>query len=283
MNIMSKFLIFLFACICAIAPFTACSSKGGSGPTPQPSPVTRRSFLNDKQIVSDTPPASSATGTATVTVDTATGKLTGTVTLSNITAVATVQINDGDAGFNGDPVVALAETPAGSGIWTVPSTATALTATQMDRFKAAGYYIIVATSANPAGEIRGQLLSYADNIQPIFDQNCVSCHSASGSASSTGLFLDQGNAISSLVNQTATQSPGTRVVPFDAGSSVLMKRILGTVLNLNRMPPGGPLAPPDTSLIKVWINMGAIADSDVFPVPPPPRTLFTRRALLEPE
>src|SRR5512147_1749876 len=104
MNIMSKFLIFLFACICAAAPFTACSSKGGGNAPPAQTTngITRRSILSDQQIASNTPPISSATATATVTLNPATGNLSGTVTLSNFTAGATaVTINEGDIGANG--------------------------------------------------------------------------------------------------------------------------------------------------------------------------------------
>jgi hypothetical protein len=282
MNIVSKFLGLSIVFFCATVSITACSSKGGdNNPAPTGPTITRRSLLNDKQIVSSTPPVSSATGTATVTLNAATGGLSGTVTLSNLTtAVLAVTINDGDFGVNGSPVVSLEETPLGSGIWTIPQTTTALTAAQMDSYKAAGFHIIVETSSNPNGEIRGQLLSFADNIQPIFDQNCASCHSAAGAASATGLFLDQASSYSSLVNQTAKLSPGTRVVPFDADNSVLMQRLLGTN-GLIQMPPAGPLPAPETLLIKAWIIMGAISDSDTFPVPPAPRTLFTRRALLQ--
>ncbi len=280
---MNRLLVISFALFCAIAPISACKSKGGGDTiqTSQSSGITHRSFLNDKQIVSDVPPVSSATGTAAVTLDAATGILTGSVTLSNITTtVTTVNINNGDVGTNGLLVVSLTETPAGSGTWIIPQTAVALTAAQTDRFKAAGFYIIVETFENPSGEIRGQLLSYSDNIQAIFEQNCVSCHKAGGAASVTGLFLGQGEAYSGLVNQPATQSPGTRVVPFDADNSVLLKRIRG--IGVNRMPPGGPyLSLTDENLIKVWIIMGAITDSDVFPVPPAPRTIFTRQALLD--
>src|SRR5512143_1934612 len=105
MNSMNRLLVISFAFFCATAPIMACSSKGGgNGPTPQSSVLTRRSLLNNKQIVSSTPPVSSSTGTAAVTLDTASGKLTGSVTLSNVTTtVTTVQINDGDAGTDGLP------------------------------------------------------------------------------------------------------------------------------------------------------------------------------------
>ena len=243
----------------------------------QSTAITRHAFLNDKLVVSDTPPVSSATGTAAVTLDTATGKLTGAVTLTNMTnAVTSVHINDGDVGSNGAPVVSLVETPAGSGTWTIPDTAAALIAAQQDRFKTAGLYVVADTSANPGGEIRGQFLSFTDNIQPIFDQHCVGCHNGGGQASSTGLFLGQDLSYGLLVNQNATKSSGVRVVPFDSSDSVLYRRITGIGFSdTQRMPLGGPfLNTHDENLIKAWIDMGAENDSGVL------SPQFIRRALL---
>lgn len=213
----------------------------------------RSTFLNDKQVVTTPSVISTATGTASITLDTATSKLTGTVVLSNITATA-VRINDGDAGSNGSQIVSLTETPAGSGVWTIPDTMAALTPLLMNRFIAAGFYVSVDTTANPSGEIRGQFLSYTGNVQPIFTIRCVQCHNS-------GLDLRQGQSYASLVNQPATQQTvaGTRVVPGDAAGSVLYQRVIGAGPTGFRMPFDGPpfLSQREENIIKTWIDMGA--------------------------
>jgi hypothetical protein len=217
---------------------------------------TRNSFLNAVQIVSAASVSSAATGTAVMVVDTGTSKLTGTVIISNMTnTVTTVNIYDGDADNNGALVVALTST--GGGIWTVPPASAALTALQMNRFIAAGIYISVNTAANPNGEIRGQLQNFTANIQLIFNARCVKCHNSS-SASLVGLL--QGQAYDTLVNQLATQSTGTRVIPFDAADSVLYRRLAG--IGLAQMPLDGPPYLPlrGINIIKTWINMGARND-----------------------
>ncbi|HEX9113856.1 MAG TPA: CHRD domain-containing protein, partial [Nitrospirota bacterium] len=285
MNPVKRFLTITFALFCATMPLAACSSNGGdsSGQLPQTSQsagITRRTFLNTSQIVSSSPPVSSLTGTASMELDTATSRLAGGVTLSGAAnAALAVHINDGDAGTNGDPVVSLTETPAGSGKWIIPDAAAALSAAQAERFKAAGLYVIVDTSANPGGEIRGQLLSYSENIQPIFDGHCVSCH---GSAGAAGLALNKTSSYSRLVNQPAAQTSGVRVVPFDATGSVLYRRVSGTgFAGVSRMPPNGPyLSAADDGLLKTWISMGAIDDNGVSPNSTVQGTQFTRRAYL---
>jgi hypothetical protein len=174
--------------------------------------------------------------------------MTNTVTL--------VQINDGDAGNNGALVVSLAETSLGSGIWTVPATAPALSDLQMNRFIAAGLYISVDTTVFPNGEIRGQLQSYAANVQPVFTARCVTCHSF-------GIDFRQGQSYATLVDQPATSPTGTRVIPFDAANSVLYRRIIDTGSPAGfRMPVDGtPFLPlREQNIIKTWINMGARND-----------------------
>jgi hypothetical protein len=62
------------------------------------------------------------------------------------------------------------------------------------------------------------------------------------------------------VNQLATQSTGTRVIPFDAADSVLYRRLAG--IGLAQMPLDGPPYLPlrGINIIKTWINMGARND-----------------------
>lgn len=65
-------------------------------------------------------------------------------------------IHQGAAGSNGAVIVTLDETAPGSGVWMVPDTAV-LTAAQRTAYLAGGLYFNVHSSANPGGEIRGQI------------------------------------------------------------------------------------------------------------------------------
>ena len=58
----------------------------------------------------------------------------------------------------------MSETTPGSGVWRVPDASAALTDVQMNRFISAGFYVTVDTTANPGGEIRGQLQRVLDNF-----------------------------------------------------------------------------------------------------------------------
>src|SRR6185369_12148019 len=101
--------------------------------------------------------------------------------------------------------------------------------------------------------------SFATQIQPIFNANCIKCHTLSGAASL--LILDIG-AYTDLVGRPAVTSgsTGTLVIPGDSANSVLYERISknGLPANQLQMPLGGPfLSAADQTLIKTWIDQGA--------------------------
>lgn len=244
--------------------------KDGSAPSTLNATFTRNTFLTSGQTASS-PPVTSATGTARVVLDTVSTKVSGTMIVSGISttnAITAVELRDGLIGTSGALFAALEEISPGSGVWTVPASAPALLPAQRLAFRKAGFHILVSTTANTTGELRGQLMSYAGNIQPLFDKNCAMCHQVGGSAGFTNLWLNQGISWGRLVDQLATQPTtstfptGTRVIPFNASSSELYKRASGIGLPLvYRMPPNGPfLSNPDTDMIKVWIDMGAAND-----------------------
>lgn len=96
-------------------------------------------------------------------------------------------------------------------------------------------------------------ISFSNHIQPIFNNQCASCHGSSG-----GLSLAAGTSYSHLVNIQAQSSCTSlkRVLPNDAANSVLYKKVSGTTCG-TRMPPGGILNAGDIALIQDWINQGA--------------------------
>jgi hypothetical protein len=173
------------------------------------------------------------------------------------TAVTAAHIHDGDVGSApaNNVVVGLAP-DAARVVWTL--TRFVLTDAQVARFKAGGYYVNAHTPApgNPAGLIRGQLISFADNIQSIFTASCAvsNCHVSGGSAP---MSLAAGASFANMVNQPATFVPGTRVIPSDSANSVLFKKINGISAGPQMPLNGTPLPANLQNLIKVWIDMGA--------------------------
>ena len=115
--------------------------------------------------------ASNGSGTGTTTLVTSTRVLSGSIQLSGLTASA-AHIHQGSSGVNGPVIVTLAD--QGSGKWAVPA-GTVLTEAQAAAFTTNGLYFNVHTTANPSGEIRGQIPSVALSTTP-----------ASPSAPSTG-------------------------------------------------------------------------------------------------
>lgn len=96
---------------------------------------------------------------------------------------------------------------------------------------------------------------FPTSVQPIFDAKC-GCHQ--GDMPPKGLDLKAGAAFDSLVGVDSMEQPGTpRVDPNNSGGSYLALKIGGAPPQGDPMPPGGPLAPEDVTLIKAWIDAGA--------------------------
>jgi hypothetical protein len=97
-------------------------------------------------------------------------------------------------------------------------------------------------------------ISYSNQVQPIFNSQCVGCHGAEG-----GLNLSASVSRNNLVNVSAQGNCNTlkRVLPFDAANSVLYRKVAGSTCGA-RMPQGDNLTQTDIDLIKNWIDQGAI-------------------------
>jgi hypothetical protein len=100
-------------------------------------------------------PVSKASGTARLTVQSDSGALSGTVSLSGMQASA-VTLHEGVAGTSGEALLALAPRAGQAGEWQVPAN-TALSAAQVAALGAGRLYVLASSAAHPAGEIRGQL------------------------------------------------------------------------------------------------------------------------------
>jgi len=97
-------------------------------------------------------------------------------------------------------------------------------------------------------------VSFAANIQPIFDNNCAGCHGAGGNG---GLDLRPGESYANLVGTAAGGHPGLRVTAGDPDASVLYLKLTGAAGVGSVMPPAGSLGSGVTDVVWAWISEGA--------------------------
>jgi len=114
---------------------------------------------------------------------------------------------------------------------------------------------------------RGQpCVSFCRDIQPIFDNRCITCHNPDRFLGS--LDLTAGNSYANLVNTPTsptcmmTVPDSVRVVPCDPAASMLWRKTLPDDSRCGRpMPFGtdglGVIAPDEFALIEQWIAQGA--------------------------
>ncbi len=145
----------------------ACSDGNDNGnkapPNPPLPPANTTSVtanLVAKEVVGGSSEAGSATTSLVLNLDD--GTLSGTVTLTGLTATA-VTIHTGFAGEQGPVIVTLQQDDATS--WSVPAGAV-LTAADQDALSRGAVYVFVATAAQPDGAVRGQLLM--GNVSVLF-------------------------------------------------------------------------------------------------------------------
>jgi len=102
------------------------------------------------------------------------------------------------------------------------------------------------------GDVPAEGISYSQDVQPIYDQNCIDCHPGSGN-----LDLTADNSYAETVNVSASGYSGILVVPGDPEASVLYKKIDGSGAYGSNMPVGGSLSQTQINTIKQWILEGA--------------------------
>ena len=91
------------------------------------------------------------------------------------------------------------------------------------------------------------VVSFSDNILPIFDTKCLVCHGQLGGWSSE-TYQD--------VMTTGNNKPV--VIPGDPEESLLAKKLLGTQTQGGIMPPGGKLTDDEIQIVLDWIANGAL-------------------------
>ena len=131
-----------------------CSNNDDDGnnvSNPPPASQQFNAALSGEQEVP--PTTSGALATGTLSFDPSTRSIIGNIVLDGMTASA-AHIHQADVGVSGPIIVPLTETTPGT--WSVPA-GTALTVAQASALAAGGLYFNAHTTANPNGEIRGQI------------------------------------------------------------------------------------------------------------------------------
>jgi len=104
-------------------------------------------------------------------------------------------------------------------------------------------------------------VSFSKDIQPIFNANCVVCHT--GTSGPVGLSLDPGSSYKNIVNVNSTEAPALkRIAPGYPDKSYLLDKVLGTQTQAGgsgaQMPFGAsPLPQSQIGLIRQWVSQGA--------------------------
>ncbi|MDT8414815.1 MAG: c-type cytochrome domain-containing protein [Flavobacteriaceae bacterium] len=88
-------------------------------------------------------------------------------------------------------------------------------------------------------------VSYAADVQPIWNQSCVSCHEGD-----TPPDLRAANSFNVLLNDGW-------VIPGDPDASILFKSLTGDG-GVSLMPPGNPMTSQRINIVRQWILEGAL-------------------------
>ncbi len=103
-------------------------------------------------------------------------------------------------------------------------------------------------------------VSYTAQIQPIFTANCALAGCHLGTGAKAGLDLDEENSFNGLVNVPSVQVDMLRVVPGNADSSYLVRKLEGSpgIRGVQMPKARPPLAQSEIDLVRAWINQGAV-------------------------
>jgi ankyrin repeat protein len=104
-------------------------------------------------------------------------------------------------------------------------------------------------------------IDYEEDVKPLFEQNCYSCHG--DTVQQSGLRLD--------LRQNALRGGdyGPVILPGRSADSKLIKRLVDGDGGM-QMPPTGPLSPEDIGILRAWIDQGAEFRTTIVEAPPKP-------------
>ena len=115
-------------------------------------------------------------------------------------------------------------------------------------------FAFVLASLGPS--VFGQeAIDFSRDIRPIFEQACFSCH---GPARQRGGFrLDR------RTEALRGGDSGAAILPGEGSKSPLVERIAASDLSIRMPPKGEPLSADQVSLVRAWIDTGAIWPDEV--------------------
>ena len=125
--------------------------------------------------------------------------------------------------------------------------------------RAAAAVLVAAMSAiarNSAESPRG--VRFKSDLQPILDENCVTCHQLSSAP--LGLDLEDGKSWLNLLHGRSAESKLPLISPGKPDESYLFYKLTGDQAKVGsgaQMPPGDPLPPDKIALVRRWIEDGA--------------------------
>ncbi|MCF6214380.1 MAG: hypothetical protein L3J45_10200 [Flavobacteriaceae bacterium] len=93
-------------------------------------------------------------------------------------------------------------------------------------------------------------VSFATDIQPIFNNNCIMCHN--------GVIVVSPNLKEGFSYNALMSLPTGSIIPGNSAGSELMDMLNGVSADGLTMPPSGKMAPKNIALFGNWIDQGAI-------------------------
>lgn len=123
-------------------------------------------------------------------------------------------------------------------------------------------FCLIALGGDAACAEPRAIPSFKQDIQPIFNTQCVFCHVTG--AENAGLNLARHDAYRNLVSTKSTESELLRIAPGDLEKSYLMHKLRGTQLSVGgsgdsmpKVDPARLLDAAQVELIEKWILGGA--------------------------
>ena len=114
---------------------------------------------------------------------------------------------------------------------------------------------------DPGGSGSGPVVkadpSFASDVWDILNRNSCTASGCHGTGQGGLTLTSASGAYAALVNVASPATGEIRVIPGNANSSYLVKKLEGRQSAGGRMPVGGQLSETDLTNIKNWINQGA--------------------------
>jgi hypothetical protein len=126
----------------------------------------------------------------------------------------------------------------------------------MSRITPANTAVLIAASLLISGCIREQrLISFQQDVQPILDANCISCHVA---PHGTG-YLETGLSLASYGDLMKGTFYGPVIVAGDSRHSIFNMLVEGRADPSMRMPHNrSALVTQEIETLRLWVEQGAL-------------------------